>query len=157
MSGVSVLTACEPSVSRAKALENFPRFSILDFFSTAQFLQTLLSTVTILTKMASKTLARSLRAASKQKISAPSVQKRSIASALLTRPVTAAAQRPAFSAPSQQQTRGVKTIDFAGTKETVFGMQLDYCDLSHPPADLSQQSERTGPARSSWYATCPQQ
>ena len=74
--------------------------------------------------MASKTLARTLRTASKQKFSAPSVQKRSIATALATRPVTAAIQRPAFAAPSQQQTRGVKTIDFAGSKEQVFGAQI---------------------------------
>lgn len=73
--------------------------------------------------MASKTFVRTLRTASKQKISTPSVQKRSITSTLAaTRPVAAAVQRPAFTAPSQQQTRGIKTIDFAGTKETVFGM-----------------------------------
>ena len=72
--------------------------------------------------MASKTLARTLRTASKQKITAPSVQKRTIVSALATRPVLAATQRPAFAAPAQQQTRGIKTIDFAGTKETVYGM-----------------------------------
>jgi ketol-acid reductoisomerase len=70
--------------------------------------------------MASKTFVRTLRTASKQKISSPSVQKRSIATALTTRPVTAAAPRPAFAAPSQQHTRGVKTIDFAGTKEKVY-------------------------------------
>merc|ERR1712000_496019 len=29
-------------------------------------------------------------------------------------------QRASFAAPSQQQTRGVKTIDFAGTKEDVY-------------------------------------
>lgn len=34
---------------------------------------------------------------------------------------TAAVARPAFAAPMQQQTRGVKTIDFAGVKEDVYG------------------------------------
>ncbi|EXJ73586.1 ketol-acid reductoisomerase, mitochondrial [Cladophialophora psammophila CBS 110553] len=70
--------------------------------------------------MASKTFARTLRTASKQKISTPTVQKRSIASALATRPLVAATQRPSFAAPAQQQKRGIKTIDFAGTKETVY-------------------------------------
>jgi len=72
--------------------------------------------------MASKTFARTLRTASKQKITAPSVPKRSFVSAVATRPVVAAHQRASFAAPSQQQTRGVKTIDFAGTKEDVYGV-----------------------------------
>ena len=71
--------------------------------------------------MASKNFSRALRAATKQKITAPSGQTRSFVSAVATRPVVAAAQRPAFKSPSSQQSRGVKTIDFAGSKETVFG------------------------------------
>lgn len=34
---------------------------------------------------------------------------------------TAAVARPALASPMQQQTRGVKTIDFAGVKEDVYG------------------------------------
>merc|ERR1712000_733142 len=82
--------------------------------------QNLLSSPNSFDKMASKTFARTLRTASKQKITAPSVPKRSFVSAVATRPVVAAHQRASFAAPSQQQTRGVKTIDFAGTKEDVY-------------------------------------
>jgi len=73
--------------------------------------------------MASKTFVRTLRTASKQKITTPaSVQTRSFVSAGAVRPVIAATSRTAFTAPSvQQQKRGVKTIDFAGTKEKVYG------------------------------------
>jgi ketol-acid reductoisomerase len=74
--------------------------------------------------MASKTLARALRTASKQKIASPSIQKRTFVSALAVRPTIAATQRAAFAAPIQQQTRGVKTIDFAGTSEKVYGVYL---------------------------------
>ncbi len=72
--------------------------------------------------MASKTLARTLRTASKQKIASPSIPKRTFVSAVAVRPTIAAAQRSAFTAPAQQQTRGVKTIDFAGTSEKVYGV-----------------------------------
>ena len=68
--------------------------------------------------MASKTLARTLRTASKQKIAAAAVPKRTFFSAPVTRPAVSAR---AVVTPIQQQTRGVKTIDFAGTKEQVFG------------------------------------
>ena len=70
-------------------------------------------------KMASKTFARTLRTASKQKLSTQPLQKRTFTSALATRPAAVAAVRTAFAGPAQQ-TRGVKTIDFAGHKEQVF-------------------------------------
>ena len=69
--------------------------------------------------MASKTFARTLRTASKQKLSTQPLQKRTFSSALATRPAAVAAVRTAFAGPVQQ-TRGVKTIDFAGHKEQVF-------------------------------------
>lgn len=49
-------------------------------------------------------------------------QKRTFVAALgaATR-ATAAVARPALAGRIQQQTRGVKTIDFAGTKEDVYG------------------------------------
>lgn len=72
--------------------------------------------------MSSKNLVRALRAASKQKIPSQSFQKRSFVSTVVTRPAVVANARAAFAGPTQQQTRGVKTIDFAGTKEQVFGM-----------------------------------
>jgi hypothetical protein len=78
--------------------------------------------------MAVKTFARTLRAASKQKISAGSLQKRGFSSALAARPAVAA-PRAAFIAPVQQQTRGVKTIDFAGTKEKVYGLSANQVEI----------------------------
>jgi len=84
-------------------------------------LQNLLSLFNSIDTMASKTFARTLRTASKQKIATPSIPKRSFVSAGASRPVVAASQRTSFAAPAQQQTRGVKTIDFAGTKEDVYG------------------------------------
>ena len=71
--------------------------------------------------MASKTFVRSLRAASKQKLPSQPLQQRTFTSALAVRPAVAANARVPRAAPAQQQTRGVKTIDFAGTKETVYG------------------------------------
>ncbi len=79
--------------------------------------------------MASKQIVRSLRAASKQRIPSQTFQKRSFASALVTRHLVAANAHATFASPSQQQTRGIKTIDFAGTKETVFGIEKCSLDL----------------------------
>ena len=76
--------------------------------------------------MASKTFVRSLRAASKQKLSSQPLQKRTFTSALAIRPVVAANTRAPQIAPAQQQTRGVKTIDFAGHKEAVYGKRVSY-------------------------------
>lgn len=70
--------------------------------------------------MASKTFARTLRAASKQKIAAPALPKRTFISAAVSRPVVANAVRAPI-ASIQQQSRGLKTIDFAGVKEDVYG------------------------------------
>jgi hypothetical protein len=68
--------------------------------------------------MASKTFVRTLRAASKQKVPSGSLQKRSFSSVLAARP---AVPQPRAAFVPAQQTRGVKTIDFAGTKEVVYG------------------------------------
>jgi ketol-acid reductoisomerase len=54
-------------------------------------------------------------------LAAPAVQRRTFVSALNTaRAGVAAAPRAAVSS-QVQQVRGIKTIDFAGTKETVYG------------------------------------
>lgn len=62
-----------------------------------------------------------MRPAARQ-LTKTAAQRRTFVSAMgaATR-ATAAVARPAFAAPFQQQTRGVKTIDFAGTKEDVYG------------------------------------
>ena len=67
--------------------------------------------------MASRPAARALRQTARQLAAAPA-QKRTFVSAL--RAGTAAAPKAAVTS-QFQQTRGIKTIDFAGTKETVYG------------------------------------
>jgi hypothetical protein len=42
----------------------------------------------------------------------------------VTRPAAATHARATFPSSTQQQTRGVKTIDFAGTKEKVYGIRF---------------------------------
>jgi ketol-acid reductoisomerase len=68
--------------------------------------------------MASRPVSRALRQTARQLAATPA-QKRTFVSAL-----SAGAKKtaPRAAITSQfQQTRGVKTIDFAGTKETVYG------------------------------------
>lgn len=81
--------------------------------------------------MASKTFARTALRASKQKVAAPAIPKRSFVSAPAVRPSVPATARIAVT-PIQQQKRGVKTIDFAGTKEQVYGRSS-----SPPSGDFS--------------------
>ena len=70
--------------------------------------------------MASRPVARASRQIARQ-LTAPTVQKRTFVSALnAARAGVAAAPKAAVST-SFQQVRGVKTVDFAGTKETVYG------------------------------------
>ena len=93
--------------------------------------------------MASKNLSRALRAASRQKLTAPAIPKRSFVTSLPTRPAVAAAARVA--AAPLQQTRGVKTVDFAGHKEKVFGkMAFNFRGRMEL---TTKQSEKTGPGR----------
>ena len=71
--------------------------------------------------MASKAFSKSLRAPIARQLIAPRVAQRSyIAARGATRAVAAA--RPALAGLSQQQVRGLKTVDFAGVKEDVYGM-----------------------------------
>ncbi|KAF4511910.1 hypothetical protein G6O67_001110 [Ophiocordyceps sinensis] len=71
--------------------------------------------------MASRSVSKALRAPLARTLG---LQQRSyLAARNLTR-ATAAVARPAIAGPAQQQIRGVKTIDFAGVKEDVYGMQL---------------------------------
>lgn len=75
--------------------------------------------------MASRTASRALRASARQ-LAAPSVQRRTFVSALnaASKGVVAAAPRAAVL--PKQQTRGIKTIDFAGVKEDVYGSLLQF-------------------------------
>ncbi|PSN73408.1 ketol-acid reductoisomerase [Corynespora cassiicola Philippines] len=69
--------------------------------------------------MASRPAARALRQSARQ-LAAPAVQKRTFVSALNAARSGVAAAPKAAVASSFQQVRGIKTIDFAGTKETVY-------------------------------------
>ncbi|ODA80335.1 hypothetical protein RJ55_03293 [Drechmeria coniospora] len=71
--------------------------------------------------MASRSFSKALRAPLARQLASPRLQQRSyIAGRNLAR-ATAVAARPAIAGPAQQQVRGVKTIDFAGHKEDVYG------------------------------------
>jgi ketol-acid reductoisomerase len=78
--------------------------------------------------MASRGFSKALRATSRQKLPSQSFQRRTLTSSFGARPGVAVAPRATFAGPIQHQVRGVKTIDFAGHKEQVFGQyaSLDY-------------------------------
>lgn len=69
--------------------------------------------------MSARTASKALRSSVKQ-LTRPAVQQRTFTAAALGATRTNAV-RQAPKVVSAQQTRGVKTIDFAGTKEKVFG------------------------------------
>ncbi|KAM7217868.1 hypothetical protein V8F06_006795 [Rhypophila decipiens] len=72
-------------------------------------------------KMASRSFSKALRSPLGRQLASPAVQRRTFVSALnaAVRPAAVAASRTA-AGPAQQQVRGVKTIDFAGSKEDVW-------------------------------------
>ena len=70
--------------------------------------------------MASRTASRALRSSLRQTVKAPAVQQRTFVSAVNAASRPALAQAPKAAAPFVQQ-RGVKTVDFAGHKEDVYG------------------------------------
>jgi ketol-acid reductoisomerase len=76
--------------------------------------------------MASRTFGTSLRAASKAKVPFQSFPRRSFVSALAARPALTTLAKAALTPSIRQQTRGVKTIDFAGHKETVYGERSEF-------------------------------
>jgi hypothetical protein len=80
--------------------------------------------------MASRGFTKALRAASRQKLPSQSFQRRTLTYSLAARPAIAASTRATFAGPIQQQVRGVKTIDFAGHKEQVFGefISIEYLE-----------------------------
>jgi ketol-acid reductoisomerase len=72
--------------------------------------------------MASKSFSKALRSPLSRQLASPAVQRRTfVAAAGLVRASAVAASRAAAPAPARQQVRGVKTIDFAGSKEDVYG------------------------------------
>lgn len=77
--------------------------------------------ITPLLTMASRTLSKSIRSQLARQVAAPRVQQRTFAAAArgLVRAGAVSASKPALA--PKQQVRGVKTIDFAGSKEDVYG------------------------------------
>ena len=73
--------------------------------------------------MASRSLSKTLRAPLARQLASPRAQQRSYMAGRNLVRATAAVARPAVARPAQQQVRGVKTIDFAGSKEDVYGMK----------------------------------
>ena len=75
--------------------------------------------------MASRSFTKALRSPLARQVAAPAVQRRTfVAAAGAVRASFAQARPAAVAGPAQQQTRGVKTIDFAGTKEDVYGKPI---------------------------------
>lgn len=70
--------------------------------------------------MASRTFSKTLRGPLARQVAAPRVQQRSFAAATSLVRASAVAARPA-PAQRQQQVRGLKSMDFAGHKEDVYG------------------------------------
>jgi len=82
--------------------------------------------------MASKHASRALRSSLKQ-ITAPRIQQRTLAAAVsAARPAWQKTAAPAF----VQQTRSMKTVDFAGDKEVVYGTTRDVQYLENRYSDL---------------------
>lgn len=72
--------------------------------------------------MASRTATRALRSSLRQAAKAPAVQQRTFVSAVNAASRPALAQAPKATSSFVQQ-RGLKTVDFAGHKEDVYGMK----------------------------------
>jgi ketol-acid reductoisomerase len=85
--------------------------------------------------MASRTFSKATRSPLTRQLTLPVVQRRAFVSALGgVRATIAGAERNPQTA-AVVQTRGVKTIDFAGHKETVFGVFGTSCFVGDSNAD----------------------
>ena len=71
--------------------------------------------------MASRSFSKALRTPLTRQLVSPAIQSRTFASAVLAAKAGVAHAPKASAYGSIQQIRGVKTIDFAGHKEQVFG------------------------------------
>lgn len=105
--------------------------------------------------MACRSFSRALPSSLTRQLTSPATQRRSLTSASkLARTARITPFKPTFVA-TLQQTRGVKTIDFAGTKEVVYG---DSSPAHPPPKQISAsctmltglQSARIGRETSFW-------
>ena len=74
--------------------------------------------------MSSRSFSKSVRSPLARQLASPRVQQRSFAAARSLVRAGAVARPAAIAGAAQQQVRGVKTIDFAGQKEDVYGMEI---------------------------------
>ena len=71
--------------------------------------------------MASRSFSKALRSPLARQVASPAVQRRTFVAASNLVRASAVQASKATAGPSRQQTRGVKTVDFAGSKEVVYG------------------------------------
>lgn len=71
--------------------------------------------------MASRSFTKALRTPLARQVASPAIQRRTFVAATGAVRASFVKARPAVASPAAQQTRGVKTIDFAGVKEDVYG------------------------------------
>ena len=100
--------------------------------------------------MASRVCNRALRASLARQLASPIVQRRTLVSVFGgLRTGIAASTKPAVGA-FLQQSRGLKTIDFAGHKEQVFGLFEHLAVRGHQGLTVTK-SVRIGQGKSFWY------
>lgn len=102
--------------------------------------------------MASRGFSKALRPMARQLAAKPATQQRTFVAA---RSLVRASAQVSKAFAGQQQTRGVKTMDFAGHKEDVYGKRetsprIDPAMTRERLLTFMPQSVPTGPRRSSW-------
>ena len=90
--------------------------------------------------MASQSFSRSIRAVATRRNLPYCIPRRAFTAALTSRPIGRTRASTIFAKAAQQKIRGIKTIDFAGSPETVYGMSnciaaLVVLKLMHPPPE----------------------
>ena len=106
-------------------------------------------------RMASRSLSKTLRTSLARQLAAPAIRQQTFVTAVSRTRTTLPNAFNALACTGLQQTRGVKTIDFAGHKEKVYGKCLANRwrrALGQPKADLFVKSVRIGREKSYWYA-----
>ena len=89
--------------------------------------------------MASKNLSKAFRSPLARQLSAPASQRRTFVSALSKARTSAPVASRAVARTSTQQVRGLKTVDFAGQKEQVWGQS--HISLLHDSANSDVERE----------------
>ena len=110
---------CAIGRRQCESLQSFLVDLVEAFLSTPSSSITNLRSISI--KMSSRSISKAVRSPLARQLVKPAVQRRTFVSALNAVRATAVARPVAVAGPAQQQVRGVKTIDFAGHPEEVFG------------------------------------